>query len=100
MFLISAVLVVASAFALACGDGGATSSPKTTATPVDATAIRRVDFTTDSTVTNLLRQLGSGEVSVRDILFADLTGDGASASAEDGAEPAPEGTVEGEFREV
>lgn len=60
---------------LACGDGGASSS-KPTPTPHDAAAIRRVDLTKEPAIETTLRQLGSGEVAVREVLYADLTGDG------------------------
>ncbi len=63
----------------ACGSGGGPASkpsPAPTGTPADAQAVRNVDFTQVGAVTTMLRQLGSGEVDVRSILYADLTGDG------------------------
>jgi hypothetical protein len=53
----------------------ATSDPKPT--PRGAHEIRLVNFNTDPAVQNVIRQLGSGEVAVSEIVFADLTGDGA-----------------------
>jgi hypothetical protein len=66
---------LSTALSLACGSGD-TSSPAAPPMPIDPGAIRRVDFTNDSSVQTALRQLGSGEVATREILFADLTGDG------------------------
>jgi hypothetical protein len=60
---------------LACGDGG-TSSPQATSTPRDPSTIRRVDLSADISLQNTLRQLGSGEIAIREVLYADLTGDG------------------------
>jgi hypothetical protein len=74
VFFLTALAILAAAV-LACGDGGA-SSAKSTPTPRDPSAIRRVDLTKDPSVINTLRQLGSGEVAVREVLYADLTADG------------------------
>jgi hypothetical protein len=60
---------------LACAPS-APSSPKATTTPVDASAIRSVDLNSDTAIQNTLRQLGSGEIAVRDVVYVDLTGDG------------------------
>lgn len=60
---------------VACGDGGA-SSNKPTPTPRDPSQIRSVDLTNDPAIQNTLRQLGSGEIDLREALYADLTGDG------------------------
>jgi hypothetical protein len=59
----------------ACGDGGA-SANKPTPTPRDPSLIRSVDLTSDPAIQNTLRQLGSGEIALREALYTDLTGDG------------------------
>jgi hypothetical protein len=67
-------LIATVTLALACAPDAA-SGPKRT--PSGYHDIRLVNFNTDPAVQNVMRQLGSGEVAVPDVLFADLTGDGA-----------------------
>jgi hypothetical protein len=59
---------------LACAPS---STPDATPTPQPSQTIRLVNFNTDPAVQNVVRQIGSGDVAVPEIVFADLTGDGA-----------------------
>jgi hypothetical protein len=66
--------VTAATLVLACAPSSTTDS---TPTPRPSQTIRLVNFNTDPAVQNVIRQLGSGEVAVSEIVFSDLTGDGA-----------------------
>jgi hypothetical protein len=70
------VLILAVAFSIACGDGGAPDAePAEPPPPGDTDAIRGVDFQSVPEVQTLLRQLGSARVDADSIIYGDLTGD-------------------------
>jgi hypothetical protein len=62
-------------FSIACGSGGAKSTPTEVPTPADAAAIRKVDFSQVGPLQTLVRQVG-GTFDPKTALYADLTGDG------------------------
>jgi hypothetical protein len=62
---------------LGCGSGGDDTPGREDQTPPpsDATAIRSIDFSQNGELQTLIRQLGSGSIATRDILYGDVTGD-------------------------
>jgi hypothetical protein len=65
-----------SLLASACGSSRGDKATPVPLTPTDAAAIRSVNFAADPAMQTALRQLGSGEVDTRGIVYTDLTGDG------------------------
>jgi hypothetical protein len=75
-FLKTVIFTSIAVLLAACGSGADERAvPPGDATPADAAAIQRVDFTTQPDVQRLTTQV-AGSVEPRDILFSDLTGDG------------------------
>jgi hypothetical protein len=74
--LLAFVLSICSAlYLVGCGPGGNEGAGDQPSPQADAAAIREFDFSAAPATQTLLRQLGSGTVDSRGVIFADFTGD-------------------------